>query len=89
MKKIENIKGINGWLIDPHDKWAIHIDFKNESNDHTGSDFNIDMWGVVSGGKAMEFKSRRKASKSESIKIWNQLVACNWVELDLKKIKVA
>ena len=89
MKKVENIDGLNSWLIDPHNKWAIHFDFKNVSKDHNGSDFNIDMWGVVSNGKPMEFRSRRKASKPEAIKVWNQLVSSNWVELDLKKIKVA
>ena len=78
-----------GWLIDPNNKWAIHFDFKNVSNDHIDTDYNIDMWGVVSSSKPMEFKSRRKASKIESIKIWNQLVASNWVDLDLEKIKIA
>ena len=89
MKKVENIDGPNGWLIDPHSKWAIHFDSKKVSNDHIGTEFNIDMWGVVPSGKPMEFKSRRKASKSDSIKTWNQLVASNWVELDVKKIKTA
>tara|TARA_Y100001968_G_scaffold281917_1_gene279460 strand:- start:46 stop:315 length:270 start_codon:yes stop_codon:yes gene_type:complete len=89
MKKVENIDGPNGWLIDPHNKWAIHFDSKKLSDDHIGTDFTIDMWGVVPNGKPMEFKSRRKASKLDSIKTWNQLVGSNWVELDLNKIKTA
>ena len=89
MEKVENIDGANGWLIDPHNKWAIHFDSKQVSNDHIGNDFTIDMWGVVPNGKPMEFKSRRKASKRDFIKTWNQLVESNWVELDLNKIKTA
>ena len=89
MAKVENIQGPNGWLIDPHNKWAIHFDSKEGSKDHIGTDFTIDMWGVVPNGKPMEFKSRRKASKLDSIKTWNQLVASNWVELDINKIKTA
>ena len=89
MKKVESIDGPNGWLIDPHNKWAIHFELKKVSNDKIGDDFTIDMWGVVPNGKPMEFKSRRKASKRDSIKTWNQLLASNWVELDLDKIKTA
>tara|TARA_Y100001968_G_scaffold312220_1_gene335135 strand:- start:516 stop:785 length:270 start_codon:yes stop_codon:yes gene_type:complete len=89
MKKVLNIAAPNGWLIDPHNKWVIHFDLKNVSNNKICTDYNIDMWGVVPNGKPMEFKSRRKASKQESIKTWNQLLASNWVELDLDKIKTA
>ncbi len=89
MEKVENIDGPNGWLIDPHNKWVIHFEFKNDSKDQITSDFTIDMWGVVPNGKPMEFKSRRKASKLDSIKTWNQLRASNWVELDLDKVKTA
>tara|TARA_B100001250_G_scaffold353255_1_gene326474 strand:+ start:119 stop:388 length:270 start_codon:yes stop_codon:yes gene_type:complete len=89
MKKVENIDGPNGWLIDPHNKWAIHFESKKASNDNIVTDFTIDMWGVVPNGKPMEFKSRRKASKLDSIKTWNQLVDSNWVDLDLDKIKTA
>ena len=89
MAKIEKLEAPIGWLIDPHNKWAIHFDFKKLSDENIAKDFTIDMWGVVSKGKPMEFKSRRKASKLDSIKTWNQLVACNWVELDLDKIKTA
>ena len=89
MKKVENIDRTNGWLIDPHNKWAIHFEFKKSSDDQLSTGFTIDMWGVVPNGKPMEFKSRRKASKLDSIKTWNQLVANNWVELDLDKIKTA
>ena len=89
MKKVENIDGPNGWLIDPHNKWAIHFDFKKVSNDQVVTDFTIDMWGVFPNGKPMEFKSRRKASKKDSLKTWNQLIASNWVELDIKKHKTA
>ena len=78
-----------GWLIDPHNKWAIHFDFKKISNENIGTEFTIDMWGVVPNGKPMEFKSRRKASKQDSLKTWKQLVASNWVELDIENIKTA
>ena len=89
MKKIENIDCPNGWLIDPHNKWAIHFDFNKLSNGHSGTDFTIDMWGVVPNGKPMEFKSRRKTTKKDSLKTWNQLIASNWVEFDIEKIKTA
>ena len=89
MAKVKNLDSPIGWLIDPHKKWAIHFDFKNVSNDHIGSDFTIDMWGVVASGRPMEFKSRRKVSKKDSIKTWKQLIASNWVKMDIKNIKTA
>ncbi len=89
MANVKSLEGPIGWLIDPHNKWAIHFDFKNVSNDPIGTDFTIDMWGVVPNGKPMEFKSRRKVTKKESLKTWNQLIASNWVELDIDKIKTA
>jgi len=89
MAKVENIDGPIGWLIDPHNKWAIHFDLKKGSDDQIGTDFTIDMWGVVPNGKPMEFKSRRKATRKDSMKIWNQLIDSDWVELDLDKIKIA
>ena len=89
MAKVENIDAPKGWLIDPHNKWAIHFDFKKESNEVSGSNFTIDMWGVVPNGKPMEFKSRRKVTKKESIKTWKQLIDSNWVEFDLEHIKTA
>ncbi len=89
MAKVENFYAPMGWLIDPHNKWAIHFDFKKGSNDHIGTDFTIDMWGVVPNGKPMEFKSRRKVSKEDSIKTWGQLIASNWVEFDIAKYKTA
>jgi len=89
MRKVEKTDGPNGWLVDPHEKWAIHFDFKKVSKDQPSSEFTIDMWGVVPNGMPMKFKSRRKATKLDSLKIWNQLVASNWVELDLEKVKIA
>ena len=89
MPKMVKLDAPKGWLIDPHNKWAIHFDLKKLSNQDIGTDFTIDMWGVVPNGKPMEFKSRRKATKLDSIKTWKQLVASDWVELDLKKIKIA
>ena len=89
MAKVENIDGPIGWLIDPHNKWVIHFDFKKESDDQFGTDFTIDMWGVVPSGKPMVFKSRRKATKKDSLKTWKQLIASNWVEFDLEKVKTA
>jgi len=85
MEKVENLDAPNGWLIDPHNKWAIHFDFKKVSNEHFSADFTIDMWGVVPNGKPMKFKSRRKVTKEDSLKTWNQLVASNWIEFDLEK----
>ena len=89
MAKIENLEAPVGWLIDPHKKWAIHFDFKKESHENIERDFTIDMWGVIPSGKPMEFKSRRKASKEDSLKTWNQLIAANWLELDIEKFKTA
>ena len=89
MEKVESIDCPLGWLIDPHNKWAIHFEYKKVSNDKIGLDFTIDMWGVVSNGKPMEFKSRRKASKQDSLKTWNQLISSDWVEMDSDKIKIA
>jgi len=89
MAKVKNFDAPIGWLIDPHNKWAIHFDHKKVSNDQIATDFTIDMWGVVSDGKPMTFKSRRKATKQDSIKTWKQLIDSNWVEFDFKKIKIA
>ena len=89
MTKVKKIDGPIGWLIDPHDKWAIHFDFKQVTNEKTSGDFTIDMWGVVPDGKPMEFKSRRKVTKEESLKTWNQLLSSNWVEFDFEKNKTA
>ena len=89
MAKVENFDAPIGWLIDPHNKWAIHFDFKKVSNDPIGTDFIIDMWGIFPSGKPMEFKSRRKVTKKESLKTWNQLIASKWVELDVDKIRTA
>ena len=84
MEKVGKIDAPSGWLIDPHNKWAIHFDFKKVSNEQISSDFTIDMWGVVPDGKNMKFKSRRKVTKEDSLKTWNQLVSSNWVEFDFE-----
>ena len=89
MEKLDILDGPVGWLIDPHNKWAIHFDFKMKSDDKKVTDFTIDMWGIAPNGKPMEFKSRRKATQLDSIKTWNQLVASDWVQIDLEKIKTA
>ena len=89
MAKVENLDLPMGWLVDPHNKWATHFYFKKGSNDQIGTDFTIDMWGFVPSGQPMEFKSRRKVSRKDLIKTWNQLIASNWVDLDIKKIKIA
>ena len=86
---MEKLDAPLGWLIDPNNKWAIHFDLKKLSNQNIGTDFTIDMWGVVPNGKPMEFKSRRKATKEDSLKTWNQLIASNWVEFDIDKLKTA
>ena len=85
MVKEENIVAPTGWLIDPHNKWAIHFDYKKVSKEQISADFTIDMWGVVPNGKPMKFKSRRKVTKEESLKTWNQLLSSNWVEFDFDK----
>ena len=82
MAKVKKLDAPTGWLIDPHNKWAIHFDFKKVSNEKISQDFTIDMWGVVPNGKPMKFKSRRKVTKEDSLKTWNQLVSSNWVEFD-------
>jgi len=84
MAKVENLKPPIGWLIDPHNKWAIHFDSKKVSNEKISAAFTIDMWGVVPNGKPMKFKSRRKVSKEESLKTWKQLVSSNWIEFDFE-----
>ncbi|MBW3041717.1 DUF1651 domain-containing protein [Prochlorococcus marinus] len=89
MAKVENLDAPIGWLIDPHNKWAIHFDYKKVTNDQIGNDFTIDMWGVVPNGKPMIFKSRRKATRQDSMKTWKQLISSNWVELDIEKTKSA
>ena len=89
MAKVENLDTPLGWLIDPHNKWAIHFDSKMVSSENIASDFTIDMWGVVSSGKPMQFKSRRKVTKQDSQKTWQQLIDSNWVEFDCKKSKTA
>ena len=89
MAKVENLDAPIGWLLDPHNKWAIHFDFKKVSNEKISEDFTIDMWGVVPNGKPMQFKSRRKVTKEESIKTWTQLLETNWVEYDFEKNMIA
>tara|TARA_Y100000766_G_C18848833_1_gene577131 strand:- start:794 stop:1063 length:270 start_codon:yes stop_codon:yes gene_type:complete len=85
MKKVENLDDPIGWLVDPHNKWAIHFDYKKVSSEQIASDFTIDMWGVVPNSKPMKFKSRRKVSKQDYQKTWNQLISSNWDEFDFKK----
>ena len=89
MAKVKNLDAPIGWLKDPHNKWAIHFDFKGVSKETTSSDFTIDMWGVVPNGKPMNFKSRRKVTKEESLKTWKQLLSSNWVEFDFDKYRTA
>ena len=89
MAKLEKLDAPNGWLIDPHNKWAIHFDFKKVSSEKITSDFTIDMWGVVPNGKPLEFKSRRKVTQEDSLKTWKQLVSSNWVEFDFESYTTA
>ena len=89
MAKVQNFLAPIGWLIDPHNKWAIHFDFKKVSNEKNSLNFTLDMWGVASNDKPMNFKSRRKVTKEESIETWNQLLSSNWVEFDFEKYKSA
>ena len=89
MAKVANFEAPSGWLIDPHNKWAIHFDFKKVSTEKIATDFTIDMWGVVPNGKPMQFKSRRKVTKHESLKTWKQLLSSNWVEFDFEMTKSA
>ena len=89
MAKVENFDAPNGWLIDPHNKWAIHFDFKKASSEPITADFTIDMWGVVPNNKPLKFNSRRKVTKQESLKTWKQLIDSNWTVFDFEKIKSA
>ena len=89
MAKVENLEAPIGWLIDPHNKWAIHFDSKKVSNEKISTDFTIDMWGLVPNGKPMKFKSRRKVTKQDSQKTWKQLIDSDWVEFDFEKSKTA
>jgi len=89
MAKVENLEAPMGWLIDPHNKWAIHFDSKKVSNEKISTDFTIDMWGLVPNGKPMKFKSRRKVTKQDSQKTWKQLIDSDWVEFDFEKTKTA
>ena len=89
MTKVENLDAPTGWLIDPHNKWAIYFDFKKSSKAQVAADFTIDMWGVVPKGKPMKFKSRRKVTKEDSIKTWKQLISSNWVEFEFEKNMIA
>jgi len=89
MAQVENLKGPIGWLKDPNNKWAINFNFKKGTNDENSADFIIDMWGVVANGKPMQFKSRRKVTKHESLKTWKQLLSSNWVEYDFEMNKSA
>ena len=85
MAKVKKLDAPIGWLMDPHNKWAIHFDFKRVTNENNPCDFTIDMWGVVPNGKPMIFKSRRKVTKEDSLKTWKQLLSSNWVEFDFDK----
>ena len=89
MAKVENLDAPTGWLIDPHNKWAIHFDFKKISREDISSDFTIDMWGVAPKGKPMQFKSRRKVTKEDLFRTWKQLVSSDWVEFDNEKNMIA
>ena len=89
MARIDSLECPVGWLIDPHHKWAINFDFKKVTTDKSTESFTIDMWGVVKNGKPMQFKSRRKVTKEESLKTWKQLLSSNWVEFDFEMNKSA
>ena len=89
MAKIKSLEAPIGWLIDPHRKWVINFDFKKVTNEMNTESFTIDMWGIVPNGKPMQFKSRRKVSKEESLKTWKQLISSNWVEFDFEMNKTA
>ena len=85
MSKVKDLEAPTGWLRDPHNKWVIHFNCKKVSGEMITSDFTLDMWGVVPNGKPMEFKSRRKVTKEESIETWNELLSSDWVKFDLDK----
>ena len=89
METVENLDLPIGWLIDPHKKWAIHFEQKEDSIKKIKEDFTIDMWGIDSYGKPMEFKSRRKASRKDTLKTWKQLISSNWTKFDVVNIKSA
>ena len=43
---MKNLDILGAWLFYPHDKWAIHFDFKLNSSNGLESEFSIDMWGL-------------------------------------------
>ena len=69
----------------------INREVHDSADDRLGSvtDFTIDMWGIVPNGKPMKFKSRRKVTKQDSEKTWQQLIEANWVEFNCEKSKTA
>ena len=89
MEKVKTLDGPNGWLIDPHNKWAIHFDCKKDPVKSVALDFTIDMWGVDTQGKPIKFKSRRKTTKKDFLKTWKQLVLSNWTEFSFGKFDTA
>ena len=89
MAKVAKLESPIGWLIDPHNKWVIHFDFKQVSNEKESDAFTIDMWGVVQSGKPMKFKSRRKVTREESCNTWNQLISSNWEKFDVENFQTA
>ncbi len=88
MAKVKNLDAPSGWLVDPHNRWAIHFDLK-VSDQKVSEDFTIDMWGIVQTGKPMKFKSRRKVTREESLKTWRQLISSKWERFDFEDFRTA
>tara|TARA_Y100001968_G_C19296034_1_gene686683 strand:+ start:219 stop:488 length:270 start_codon:yes stop_codon:yes gene_type:complete len=89
MAKVKTLDAPSGWLMDPHKKWAIHFEGRNDSQDNSTATFTIDMWGVGPDGQPMKFKSRRKATFGDCIKTRDQLISSDWTMVDSINIKSA
>ena len=89
MKRISGIDEVEGWLVDPNQKWSIHF-YKGFTNSLDKTELiTIDMWGVIRDGAPSQFKSRRKVKSTEAIKILNQLIDAGWKNVKGKLINAA
>ena len=87
--KMKSLDKSVGWLVDPNNKWAIRFDDKLNSGNESESEFSIDMWGLDLDGKPVKFKSRRKASRIDSLKTWNQLLSYDWTKTNFNNVRIA
>ena len=75
MAKVENLEAPIGWLIDPHNKWAIHFDSKNDSNEK----INIKSKTVeINGDSVVKFFSSGLCEiiGQNTLNFWGGLIDC-------------